>query len=106
MEQPNSSYLDAFAKGDDAFKKQLLEILRTELVEDIDLYFENLNKKDYPKAKLYVHRIKHKMGMLGLEKSYSLANKYEHGLVEANLEQQEYFESMLPIMTDYLNSNQ
>ncbi|MAD97253.1 MAG: histidine kinase [Flavobacteriaceae bacterium] len=105
MEQPNSSYLDAFAKGDEAFKKQLLDILRTELVEDIDLYFENLNKKDYPQAKLYVHRIKHKMGMLGLEKSYALANKYEIGLLESDLNQQQYFESMLPIMTEYLNSN-
>lgn len=105
METPNSSYLDSFAKGDETFKKQLLDILKSELQEDIDLYYQKISDKDYQKAKLYVHRIKHKMGMLGLEKSYEMANKFENGLVNSSLEHQKYFEDTLPVMTTFLNNN-
>ena len=105
METPNHKYIYELSRGDKAFAENLIEILRTELTEDIDMYLSAMSKKDYLDAKLYVHRIKHKMGILGLETSYKRANDFESGLRESKLEEQLYFESMLPIMTEFLASN-
>ena len=105
METPNHEYIEQLSGGDKAFADSLIDILSTELAEDIDSYKAAMSKKDYLDAKLYVHRIKHKMGMLGLESSYKRANDFENGLLESNLGEQSYFESMLPIMTEFLASN-
>lgn len=51
-----------------------------------------------------MHRIKHKMSILSLEKSYEITNNYENNLREKNFDGQEYFENMLPIMVNFLNS--
>jgi hypothetical protein len=45
------------------------------------------------------------MGLLGLEKSYEKANNFENGLRESDLGEQSYFESVLPIMIEFLDPN-
>lgn len=104
METPNFNYLQKISKGDITFQNDILKIVKEELQEEIDNYHSYLKEKNYPKAKIYVHRIKHKMSILGLEKSYEITNCYENDLRQCNFKHREYFESMLPIMIDYLKT--
>jgi HPt (histidine-containing phosphotransfer) domain-containing protein len=104
MEQPNLSYINKLSKGDLAFEKNILSILNEELQEEINNYHQFIQEKNYKKAKEFVHRIKHKMSILGLEKSYEITNNFENSFRNDVLEHQEYFENMLPIMTKYLKT--
>ena len=104
METPNLSYVHKISKGDVSFQNDILKIVKEELQQEIDNYNLFFKDKNYLKAKLYVHRIKHKMSILGLEKSYEITNNYENDLREPNFKHQAYFESMLPIMINYLKT--
>ena len=50
-----------------------------------------------------VHKIKHKISILGLEKSYEIAEQYENNLREENYELQNRFSDILNKVTNYLN---
>jgi hypothetical protein len=102
MEQPNLSYIKKISKGEIEFEETLLQIVNEELSGEIDNYYKFLQENNYIKAKLYVHRIKHKMSILGLEKSYELTNIFENSIKTNNFKNQEYFEKMLPIMLNFL----
>lgn len=104
METPNLSYVEKISKGDISFQNDILAIVKEELQEEIDKYYQYFGDENYAKAKVYVHRIKHKMSILGLEKSYEITNNYENDLRGANFTHQAYFESILPIMINYLKT--
>ena len=50
-----------------------------------------------------VHKIKHKISILGLEKSYEIAERYENNLREGNSALQDKFSDILNNVTNYLN---
>ena len=102
MEQPNLLYINELSKGDEEFKKQVIEVLKEELSGEIERYFLHIKNEDLKKTKEVVHRIKHKMSILGLEKSYKITNDFENNLADNSLENKEYFENILPIMLDFL----
>jgi len=104
MEQPNLSYIKKLSKGDVSFEKDLLDIVKEELQSEIDNYQKYFKENNLKKAKIFVHRIKHKMSILGLVKSYGITNKFENSLTTNNLHNRDYFESMLPIMINYLKT--
>lgn len=102
MEQPNLSYINALSKGDEEFKKQVTAVLKEELSGEIEGYFLYIKNNDFKKTKEIVHRIKHKMSILGLEKSYKITNEFENNLADNSIENKEYFESVLPVMLAFL----
>ncbi|WP_440121363.1 Hpt domain-containing protein [Tenacibaculum sp. Ill] len=102
MEQPNLLYINELSKGDEEFKKQVIGVLKEELSGEIERYFLHIKNEDLKKTKEVVHRIKHKMSILGLEKSYKITNDFENNLADNSLENKEYFENILPIMLDFL----
>ena len=104
MEQPNLSYIKKLSKGDVAFEKNILGIIKEELEDEISNYHKYFKNDNLKKAKLYVHRIKHKMSILGLDESYEITNTFENSFLNSELEYQEYFESILPIMIKYLKT--
>lgn len=102
MEQPNLSYINELSKGDDEFKKQVITVLKEELLGEIESYFLYIKNRDLKKTKEFVHRIKHKMSILGLEKSYKITNDFENNLADNSIENKEYFENVLPVMLDFV----
>ncbi|MGG6230729.1 Hpt domain-containing protein [Tenacibaculum sp. SDUM215027] len=102
MEQPNLSYIIALSKGDNEFKKQVIVVLKEELSGEIENYFLHIKNREFKKTKEIVHRIKHKMSILGLEKSYKITNDFENNLADNSIENKEYFENVLPVMLDFL----
>ena len=84
MEQPNLSYIDSLSGGDKDFKQKLIDIIKKEYPEEKDIYLTNIKKGNYKQAASNVHKLKHKISILGLEKSYDIAANYEANLLEDN----------------------
>ncbi|RED46731.1 hypothetical protein DFQ10_101504 [Winogradskyella eximia] len=102
MEQPNLSYINSMSGGDKAFEQKLIDIIKTEFPEEKEVYFTNVKANNYKLTAENVHKLKHKISILGLEKSYETAVAFENNLLEGSTELQDEFESILTIMTNYL----
>ena len=57
---------------------------------------------DFKKIKDNVHRLKHKISILGLENGYRNANAYEHNLRVNSKDKSEIFEKTLTTISEYL----
>ena len=104
MEQPNLTYIEQLARGDDKIRQTLIDVIKAEFPEEKKEYYESVEKKDYKKIEENVHKIKHKISILGLEKSYALANTYEHNLREKNKQGEDDFEQILNTITAYIKT--
>ncbi|WP_452602897.1 Hpt domain-containing protein [Pontimicrobium sp. MEBiC06410] len=106
MEQPNLNYIKQLSGGDDAFEAKLISVIQLEFPEEKEIYFKNIAEKKYKETAENVHKIKHKISILGLEKSYEIAVKYEENLKENNTVLKEEFDSILKHITQYLTTLQ
>lgn len=104
MEEPNLSYINSMSGGDKAFEKQLIDIIKAEFPEEKEIYFTNINSDNFKSAAENVHKLKHKISILGLIKSYEVAVSYESNLLDGSTEGRESFEAILQNMTDFLKT--
>lgn len=80
MEAPNLNYIKELAEGDKAFEAKLIAVLKKELPEELEEYMNNFRKKNFLKTAENVHKLKHKISILGLTKGYEEAALYENDL--------------------------
>ncbi|WP_055434821.1 Hpt domain-containing protein [Lacinutrix algicola] len=104
MEQPNQSYINSLSGGDEAFKQKLIDVIKSEYPEEKEVYFNNYNAQNYKLAADNVHKLKHKISILGLEKGYEVAVAYENNLIDGSIDQKEQFEAILDSITNYLKT--
>ena len=104
MEDPNLSYVKKLSGGDIAFENQIIAIIKEEFFEEKKVYFENLKANDFEEIAENVHKLKHKISILGLEDSYSVAVDYENNLRENSTQLSEAFESILMKMENFINT--
>ncbi|TXE19361.1 Hpt domain-containing protein [Psychroserpens burtonensis] len=102
MEKPNLSYIQSMSGGDKAFEQKLITIIKGEFPEEKKVYFENSAAKNYKLTAENVHKLKHKISILGLEKSYEIAVAFENNLLEGRTTRQDEFEAILKVITNYL----
>ncbi|MEM5563768.1 Hpt domain-containing protein [Psychroserpens sp. AS72] len=102
MEQPNLSYINSMSGGDKAFEQKLIDIIKGEFPEEKKVYFDNIAAENYKLTAENVHKLKHKISILGLEKSYEIAVAFENNLLEGETTLQEEFEAILTTITNYL----
>ncbi|EAS20802.1 Hpt domain-containing protein [Nonlabens mediterrranea] len=104
MEKPNKSYIDSLCRGDKAFEDRLLTVIRTEFPSEKKVYYDALEIKDYKEIAEAVHKLKHKISILGLEKGYELAAEYENNILDKDFTLSQSFEEILDSMTEYLKT--
>ena len=104
MEQPSLAYIKQLSGGDEAFETQLINVIQLEFPEEKEIYFKNIAEKKYKETAENVHKIKHKISILGLKKSYEVAIKYEENLKENSIVLKEEFDSILNNITQYLTT--
>lgn len=104
MEQPNLAYIKQLSDGDTAFKAKLINIIKTEFPQEKQTYFTNINAKNYKQAAENVHKLKHKISILGLEKSYAIAADYENNLIDQKEDGRADFEAILQTITQFLET--
>jgi len=103
MEQPNLTYVHSMSGGDKTFEQKLIGIIKGEFPEEKKVYFDNMFSQNYKLAADNVHKLKHKISILGLEKSYETAVAFENNLLEGHTKLQDEFESILTTITNYLH---
>ncbi|WP_299048262.1 Hpt domain-containing protein [uncultured Polaribacter sp.] len=104
QETPNLNYVNQLARGDEAIKNELITVIKTEFPEEKEDYYKSVKEQEFKKIEENVHRLKHKISILGLEKSYKIANEFEHNLRERSLEKQQDFEKILIAITNYIET--
>lgn len=104
MEQPNTNYIDQLAGDDSFFRDKLISTIKEELPQEIDTYKANITSGDYNTAADNVHKLKHKISVLGMEKSYYLAEKFEKNLNDNSTELQKEFEDVLLLMQEFVSA--
>ena len=104
MEKPNIAYIEELAGGDESFKTKILDILKEEFPEEKKSYHTNLNSGNFELTADNVHKLKHKISILGLDKSYEIAVAYEDNLREGSKALSSEFESILQTITNYLEN--
>ncbi|MBQ0733840.1 Hpt domain-containing protein [Aquimarina celericrescens] len=79
-ETPNLTYIKELAAGSDAFEQKIISIIKREFPEELHEFLDNYTAKSFSKAAENVHKLKHKIGMMGFEKGYQTAIDFEEGL--------------------------
>lgn len=103
MEQPNLNYIDELSGDNLEFKTKLIGILKKELPEEIEGYTNEIQNVNFSAAAQSVHKLKHKISILGLEKSYYIAEEYENNLKNNSTSLDADFENILKIMQDFVD---
>ncbi len=102
MEKPNLNYIQQISGGDKVFEAKMLEIVKEELPLEITEYAENFKAQKWAATAENVHKLKHKISILGLEKSYQVAIDYEEDLKLGKTELRADFENILDAMVAFM----
>jgi HPt (histidine-containing phosphotransfer) domain-containing protein len=102
VEQPNQTYINQLSAGNKTFKEKLIAVIKDEFPGEKAVYLNNIDVKNYKEAAENVHKIKHKISILGLEKSYEVARTFENNLKEENTTLKDEFENILHVISEYL----
>jgi hypothetical protein len=97
-EIPNLSYIDKISNGNTLFTKTLLGIIKKELSGEIESYQFHLKNGSFTKTAKEVHKLSHKIRILGLKKGFKIAEKYSSDLLEHNLKLKMDFDVILTSM--------
>lgn len=103
MEQPNLNYIDELSGDNLEFKIKLIGILKNELPKEVKDYSEQMGNANFYQASQLVHKLKHKISILGLEKSYYIAEEYEVNLRNNSTNLDADFKNILKIMQEFVN---
>ena len=102
MELPNLSVLKEISGNDIEFENSIIEIIKLEFPEEVNLFKTNFEEKNYLEASNNVHKIKHKISLLGLKKGLETASEFEIELKQGNLKLHHNFLEILDKIHVYL----
>ncbi len=103
-EEPNLEYIKKLAGDDIAFENQFIEIIKTEFPDEVIDYNSAIENKQLLVAAEIVHKLKHKLNILSMEKSYEIALAYEDQLREDSMKLDKEFRTILDIISNYLTT--
>jgi len=104
MEKPNKIYLKQLSDGDVAFENQIISIIKKEFPVEVLEYQNSIKSNDFLKTADNVHKLKHKISILGLERGYEIASEFEKELKNGMKIQQVSFDEILNKISLYLNT--
>jgi len=108
MDKPNLNYINSLSGNDDVFKQTIINTLKKELPKEIGEYYGQMESGSFLKASEIIHKIKHKIGIMGMEKSYYIVEEFECSLknqsADFNAELKVAFDQILCTMQDFADS--
>ncbi|WP_430410149.1 Hpt domain-containing protein [Kordia sp.] len=102
LDTPNLSYIHMLSDGDKAFEASMISILKRELPTEKEAFVQSILDKNYQNSAELVHKIKHKISILGLEKSYEFAASFEEALRKDDSSGYNMFMRILQNMEEFL----
>jgi len=104
MDIPNLEYINQLSGEDLEFRSTFIKILQDEFpVEKLE-YIENIENGNFEATAQNVHKLKHKMNILGLEQSYKLAVIFEEELRLGNDRLKDDFMTIMNTIENYLKT--
>jgi HPt (histidine-containing phosphotransfer) domain-containing protein len=104
VEKPNLSYIRQLAGDDKSFEDKFITILKDEFPGEKENYLLALKDNRLKHTALIVHKLKHKLNILGLEEGYQIAVKYEEELHNGETSLSKSFLSILETIETYLKT--
>ena len=104
MEKPNLNYVESMSGGDKDFEANVIAVMSSELQQEIKAFDDAIVAKDLKLAAQSVNKIKHKVGLLGLEKGYKTTADFEASLKNGQLEGLKSFRTILESITNFVNT--
>lgn len=104
MDIPNMNYIDELSGDDLEFKDNFIKILKNEFPLEKLEYLDNINNNRTDAASQNVHKLKHKMNILGLEESYRVAVIFEEELRLGNIRLKDDFMKIMNTIENYLKT--
>lgn len=104
MEAPNLLYIKNLSDGDTDFEQKLLDIIKHEFPIEKKEYLDNICNNNYKLAASNVHKLKHKISILGLLKGDEISVEFENNLLKGDTSLQDEFESILDLISNYLEN--
>jgi HPt (histidine-containing phosphotransfer) domain-containing protein len=103
MEAPNFDYINELGAGDKVFINKLIAVIKEELPQEIELYNKNFNSSAFIKAAESVHKLKHKLGIMGMVDGYNTAIAYEEELKMGGSSLKSEFDILLEACNRFIN---
>lgn len=103
MEKPNLNFISKLSEGDIEFRNKLISILKKEFPVEVNTYNVSFSNKNFTSAAEIVHKLKHKISLLGLKESFEFTNDYESELKNQNFSKHESFRLILNEISVFLN---
>ena len=103
-EQPNLDYIKELSGEDKVFEQKFLGIIKGEFPEEKQVYIECLEKEDMNATAEMVHKLKHKLNILGLQNGYRLAVEYEEQLKKGTKNLEHDFMKILNVIENYITT--
>lgn len=103
-EEANLDYIDNLAGGDEGFRQKFIGILKDEFPGEKALYEKSIAEESYRMAYETVHKVKHKINVLGMEQSHGLAVRHEAELREGLCNLSGEFQEVLNYIASYLKT--
>ncbi|NER17364.1 Hpt domain-containing protein [Spongiivirga citrea] len=103
-ETPNLNYVNELAAGDSSIKTKLISIMKKEFPEERAEFMLYMQSANYTKASEQVHKLKHKINILGLQEGYVLAKSFENDLKKNIISLNKGFSKLLDTIENYLNT--
>lgn len=105
MEKPRLTYIDELSGGDLEFKSTILSVLKKELPQELERYCDAIKERQLSKASEIVHKIKHKISILGLEEGHATATLLENELKEGIMTDNHLsFVQLIKTMLEFLDT--
>ncbi|WNM18876.1 Hpt domain-containing protein [Flavobacterium capsici] len=103
MQQPNIEYFEKLSQGDEKIKEKFIKVLKYEFPIETEEYFQNLLSNNLETTANSVHKLKHKIAIVGLEDDYYMADKYEEYLKKGKTKYKESFEATLKTINQFIS---
>ncbi|NVK51391.1 MAG: Hpt domain-containing protein [Flavobacteriaceae bacterium] len=104
MESANLEYIKNLTENNEEFERELISILKRDFPIEYDGYKLNIEEKNYSGAAEIVHKIKHKITILGFKKGYELASNHENELRNGKSELKDSFKKILDNISAFIKT--
>jgi len=104
MDIPNISYINELSGNDIQFRESFIQMLKDEFPLEKIEYIDNINSNNTEAAWQIVHKLKHKMNILGLEESYKTAVIFEEELRLGNSRLNDEFMKIMNTIENFLKT--
>ena len=101
---PNLKYVEGLAQGDEDFRQKFIGILKEEFPMEKKEYLVAMDSSSFREASEHVHKIKHKLNVLGIHNGYTLAVQHENELRNGEYSFKQDFLNILQDVEHYLKT--